>query len=445
MSRALSDAQKRSDSPTTEESNRQPPKARGWSDTRSPLRRFRTAPKKPLSVSDLTAGTWCELQYFYTLTKLGGKRTRTAAMKGGTAIHERLERELYEQVHIEIEKKEDNFGLKIWNIIQGLRTLRDTGMTREIEVWGLVDGNVVNGIVDILSYDNPDPELEGDVISSRGSQQSESSAHQLALGNKVIFIRDIKTRGSKTPPSQPAVRTALIQLFLYHRFLAQMASEQLDFLQVFERYGLDPDESFSDRFMAQIGDAYDGIFSDTQSETTETTDPSAGFVSAPSSPSQIEVISDYGGDSSSYGYGQKGDSFMKYRTLRSLLPLLKFELQLTFPRGAATLGQIVAVEYRYRARSDDDPEAGSIICTNSWYFKPDTLDAYLEDNMRWWRGEREPRGVPLEEGFKCRYCDFVGDCEWQTNLEQEALRKVKRESAEREESVGKRRVTSIQW
>jgi exonuclease V len=57
----------------------------------SPLVRFRSFPKKPFSVSDLIAGAWCELQYYYTLTKLpGGKKTRTAAMKGGSKVHKKL-------------------------------------------------------------------------------------------------------------------------------------------------------------------------------------------------------------------------------------------------------------------------------------------------------------------------------------------------------------------
>lgn len=89
---------------------------------------------KTLSVTDLTAGTWCELQHFYTLTRLpGGKKTRTAAMKRGTRLHEKLEREVFRTVQVEVTKREDNSGLKLWNMIQGLRVLRDQGATREFE------------------------------------------------------------------------------------------------------------------------------------------------------------------------------------------------------------------------------------------------------------------------------------------------------------------------
>ena len=36
-----------------------------------------------------------------------------------------------------------------------------TGLTRELEVMGVVDGEVIIGIIDELSYACPDEELEG--------------------------------------------------------------------------------------------------------------------------------------------------------------------------------------------------------------------------------------------------------------------------------------------
>jgi exonuclease V len=476
VSRALSEADKASESLE---------KAKGRAkdlveDNRPPILRFRTFPMKPFSVSDLTAGSWCELQYYYTLTQLpGGRKTRTAAMKRGSEVHEKLEREVYTPVQIDVTKKEDVFGLKIWNTIQGLRVLRDTGLTRELEVWGMVDGNVVNGVIDGLSYENPDPESEEEVLSSRGSSQTVTNSQMTDPGTPYnkgrdyeIYITDVKTRTTAAPPSQAQVRVAIIQLFLYHRFLTQMATDQLDYLRVFERYGLNPDEPFSDSFMAQIGAIHGEIFADIDAETSSASSFSGasselsnglengGFVSAPSSPSQLssfDLAED--GESSSPSHSRK----LKYRTLRALLALLKFEIHLTFPRGAADLGQIVAVEYRYRSREDRttttttsaepetspeeadasssgkrrrrstpgngpgpvQPEDGSVICTNTFFVEPHTLDLYLEETMRWWKGEREPHGVPLEEAFKCRSCEFVEGCEWRRKLDMEAIKKAK--------------------
>ena len=445
-------------------------------DSRSPLLRFRTFPMKPFSVSDLTAGSWCELQYFYTLTTLpGGKRRRTAAMKRGTKIHKKLERELFTPVEVAIAKKEDNFGLKIWNMIQGLRTLREQGFTREFEVWGMVEGNLVCGVIDRMSSENPDAELQEDVLSNRGSSQTITNSQPYELstpGDYEIFISDVKTRSSASPPPQTQVRVSLIQLFLYHRFMSDMASDRLDYMRVFERYGLNPDEPFSDAFIAQIGAVHDEVFTEADAETASTfsnheaadADSNADFVSAPSSPSQLS-------------FADSPEPKLKYGSLRALVGLLKFELALTFPRGASDLGKIVAVEYRYRGRDspppsptvppttttnpnglgpeddDDDyddetdplpapdakpdskpapepepnaePKPGSVICTHTFFVEPETLDMYLSETMRWWRGERPPRGVaPDEAGFKCRVCDFNDVCEWRAKMDREALRRA---------------------
>lgn len=462
-------------------------------DNRSPLLRFRTYPKKPFSVTDLTAGAWCELQYFYTLSRLpGGKKTRTAAMRKGTRIHSRLEREIFRPVKIDVTKREDSFGLKIWNMIEGLRVLRMRGVTREFEVWGIVHGNVVCGVIDGMSYDNPDLELQEDVLSSRGSQTITNSQPyvQNTPDGDQIFLTDVKTRNSTNPPPQSQTRVSLIQLFLYHRFISDMASDRLDYMRVFERYDVKPDEPFSNHFMDQLAVFQDAKSTrgnlDTDSDDTvsngqmlndDDTDSNNGeFVSAPSSPSQVS-------------FADPAQASPEYHTLRNLLSLLKFELALTFPRGAADLGSIVAVEYRYRGRDPIDPKpntttpglgpdeadpypgpaaaavsaeanavkaaigeatendaaaapsintplepaVGSVICTNSFFVEPETLDLYLNETLRWWTGERRPRGVaPFEAGFKCRSCEFADDCSWRRDIDQEALHKARMKRLERE-------------
>ncbi|KAK3898776.1 exonuclease V [Staphylotrichum tortipilum] len=424
----------------------------------SPLLRFRSYPMKPLSVTDLTAGAWCELQHYYALTRLpGGRKTQTKAMKRGSNLHQNLELQLFKPVRIEIAKKEDNFALKIWNMIQGLRVLVEQGFTREFEVWGMVNGNLVCGVIDGLSYDNPDEELEEDVLSSRGGSQITADSEPYepsAKGDHQVFITDIKTRRTPNPPPQMQVRSSILQLFLYHRFLCDMADNQLDYMRVFERYRLNPDEPFSDTFMAQIGNLHDEIFPSTDDEsdsilsdgTADGDGNGAEFVSAPSSTSQVSFADDESIASTA--------PQMKYRTLRSLVTLLKSELRAVFPRGAADIGSIVAVEYRYRGRDEpppppdareqqqdqqqqqdqtkaqpqqppSSPEHASIICTNTFFVEPDTLDLFLFETMAWWTGARPPRGVPPEEaGLKCQSCEFRDVCEWRSGLDRAALQRA---------------------
>lgn len=342
-------------------------------------------------------------------------------MKGGSKLHKQLEDEVHTTVTVDIAKKEDAFGLKLWNIIQGLRTLRDTGMTRELEVWGVVDGNVVNGVIDGLTYENPDPEFEEEIRSSQGSRSSSLPQGQRKITDLLgpddgksprIYLFDVKTRGSSTLPTGATVRPTKIQLCLYHRFLANMASGKLDFPYVFARYGLSLDEPFSDTFIAQIGALHDEIFHDAESEPSSP--PGLGPTSSP-----------------------PASDFIQYNTLRGLLPLLQSELRLTFPRGVDSLGTVVKVEYRRRARnpaepvpdyvngegSEDDTAAdGNVIGENVFYVDDAVLDQYLAKDMEWWRGAREPRGVVIEEAYKCRTCEFVGACDWRRDQEAELLK-----------------------
>lgn len=413
-------------------------------DTRSPLERFRTFPRKAFSVSDLTAGAWCELQYWYTLTRLPfGKKTRTLAMKGGSKVHQDLEDKVHVTVEIEIETKEDAFGLRLWNIIQGLRTLRDTGLTRELEVWGTVDGKVVNGLIDGLSYENPDPEWEEEIRSSQGSQNNNSSeppkarkqrynrhrrAEETDLQkitdffespnkkaaasppDKKIYLTDVKTRGSRTLPSGAAIRPSKIQLFLYHRFLSDMAADRLDYVEVFRRYGLNPYEPFSDDFVAQIGSLHDEIFHDPASNASKPAASSGGvplFPTHPSSPPAPDII--------------------RYTSLHTLVPLLQSELALTFPCGAESLGPLVKVEYRSRGHGgsgESDTAAGEVLGQNIYWVDDAALQLYLNEDMEWWRGERPAKGVPVDEAYKCRSCEFAEDCVWRNEQDGKMLRRT---------------------
>lgn len=378
-------------------------------DPRPPVVRFRTFPKKPFSVSDLTAGAWCELQYEYTLTRLpGGKKTRTLAMKAGSKVHQKLEDEVHTTVQIEIVTKEDAFGLKIWNIVQGLRTLRDTGLTRELEVWGFVNGNLVNGVIDVLNYQNPNPEFEEEWLSSQGSHSVNSDEAQKKITNffasdnpdeskpkdiRKIYLTDVKTRGVKNVPKGAAIRPTKVQLYLYHRFLAQMAQDNIDYLQVFNRYGLDADAPFSDAFLAQIGELHDDIFHD-------------------SSP----ILCD--NSASSQGSANRHD-LLRYRTLQELVSLLRNELKATFPAGANSLGSVVTVEYRHRG------DEGSLIGTNILAVDTDVLDQYLDEYMQWWRGERPAAGVDIEEAYKCSTCEFAEICRWRQEMDFEILSRAR--------------------
>ncbi|KAH8173517.1 exonuclease V - a 5' deoxyribonuclease domain-containing protein [Sarocladium implicatum] len=379
-------------------------------DERSPLQRFRSYPRKPLTVTDLTSGSWCELQYWYTLTRLpGGRRTRTAAMKQGTKVHKKLEDEVHTTVRVEVTTKEDWFGLKLWNFVQGLRTLRETGLTRELEVWGTVDGNLVNGVIDELSHENPNPEFEAE-LSSQELQHDKLSQSALTdyfppktktHKGKKVYLADVKTRGTLKPVSAALLRPAKIQLLLYHHFLADMASDKLDFFQVFRRYGLNADATFSDAFLAQISGLHDEI-----------------FVDAPESEREQSPIMEQQSSHLDEVHELQKD-LLKYQSLRELVVLVKEELQLTFPAGAESIGHMLNIKYVYR-------EDGREIDTHDFPHSDAAMKDYLSHYMPWWRGERKADGVQIEEAFKCRTCEFVEDCTWRQEMDAERVANARR-------------------
>lgn len=377
-------------------------------DTRSPVERFRTKPQKAFSVTDLVSPAWCELQYWYTLTKHGRKR-RTPAMRQGTAVHTKLEREVHQIVRVDARTPEDKWGLRIRNVIQGLRTLRSTGLTRELEVWGTVDGHVVNGIIDELSFIHPDTALEESAYAS--SLKGDTSPDQstlfdfykssgnggslaTAMGSKrrsnsnKIYICDVKTRGIKRLPSKGAENPAKMQLMLYHQFLGLLATDTVDLSILAARYNLDLSRKFSDDFIAQLMSldeaSYDSI--------------------ADASQTQYEQIFDW--------------------SMSGLWAVMINELKLTLPEGDASLGNVLKVEYR--ARSD-----GEIIGSTTFMNDKKALARFIDHEMEWWRGNRKAEGVSIEDSYKCFSCDFKDTCEWR-EAQHEILRNSKVE-------VGKKR------
>jgi exonuclease V len=371
-----------------------------------------------MTVTDLTAGAWCELQYWYTLTRLpGGRRTKTAAMRQGSKVHQALEDEVHTTVKIEILTKEDGFGLKLWNLVQGLRTLRDTGLTRELEVWGTIDGTFVNGVIDSVSYDNPNPDFQEELSSQESQVDHEQSRltdffpprEDKSKRRKQVkaYIADVKTRGSVRPVTNVLLRPAKIQLLLYYRFLADMAAGRLDFFKLFRRYGLDADDTFSDAFIAQIGSLHDDIFVDASMSIDENPQSSGQALD--------------GGPNSSWSTepesSQDGPDLLRYKTLRELVPLVQQELELTFPEGEDSLGHILRVQYVHR-------NDGKQINVHDFPVSKQALENFLGDYMPWWKGEREAQGVSIEEAFKCRTCEFASDCTWRQEIDEEMVRKA---------------------
>ncbi|CBY01958.1 hypothetical protein LEMA_P007450.1 [Plenodomus lingam JN3] len=371
-------------------------------DTRAPLERFRTKPKKCLSVTDLVSPAWCELQYFYTLSKFG-RKPRTQAMRTGSKIHQKLEDEVHSTVPVQVHTKEDRFGLRIWNAISGLRCLRETGLTRELEVWGILQGQVVNGVIDELSYQCPDPDFEeqleragaeqrGGIVPlppgqmsiteafANSSQPSERDDTWMpdSISDRQIYLADVKTRSVRSLPTGASLRPTKMQLMLYRKLLESLSLNTVDAETVFARYDVQP--------------------------------------LLPFSPTFLDAIQDIGPDAQA----------PNYPNLLSLWSLLVTETQTTVP--PTNLSPILRAEFRYA-------NTGEVIGSELTVYTTEVIDRYVDEEMAWWKGYREAKGVEVEEAFKCRMCDFSDECTWRRTKVEEATEKARLRRMARERSA----------
>jgi exonuclease V len=459
--------------------------APGETDVRSPIERFRKPPNKAFSVTDLISPAWCELQYWYTLTKHGRKR-RTAAMKQGSTIHKTLEDEVHTTVPIEITTKEDAMALRIWNVIQGLRTLREFGITRELEVWGLVDGELVNGVIDQLSYECPDAELEAsaasfyaDVEASRAvmpeyqmsltdyllspsqggkrlsdiswneenqrcsDEPSSSDPHSSqgpfeTFDMPRVYLTDIKTRASNSVPTvkSTSFRPTLLQLQMYYHMLNRLiTSEDVSIELLASRYNLDAERTFTDAFIAEVGGLNDQFF-----DALSTTEFDPDFIP---SPEDVITRRPSHADASSAEDGPPGSQdstsvLLAHNNLSSLWKLMKDQLRLTFipdSSSAVSVAPSIPSEFqphilepyqtlisplltaRYLSSEPTADLRPRVLGSRSFLFDPTTMASYLSDQMEWWRGQRDPRGVEVMEAWKCRICEFREECTWRQEKE----------------------------
>lgn len=362
------------------------------------------------------------MQYFYSLSKYGRKR-RTPAMKQGTTIHKILEEQVHTTVPVEVTTVEDAWGLRFWNIIQGLRTLRETGITRELEIWGIIDGEIVNGIIDELSYGCPDPGLEASASTYYANAQADkdplpeyqrsiteylvnpfgqpinSIGPSSSTPSRKVYLTDLKTRTVPSLPSGTSFRPTQMQLSLYHYVLSTMAapSTAIPLSSLAARYSFSPDTPFTDAFIAQVGSLND-IFSGHMDVDLPSTQQSL------SSQDSLTMLT-------------------SHPTLASLYTLLLTQFHATFPQGAASISPVLTASYRLgkAIKIAQEVESSDFIGQKSFLFDRTVFDSFVQDEMRWWKGERETKGVDIDEAWKCQGCEFRDECVWIAKRQDELL------------------------
>jgi exonuclease V len=360
-------------------------------------------------------------------------------MKQGSNVHKVLEEQVHTEVPVDVVSKEDRFALRIWNVVQGLRTLRRTGMTREMEVWGVVQGEVVNGIIDQVTTTCPDEEAEAEMLkqtdggstgsalekakdakplppgqmtlsdfyagSTYGSimsQDSRSSIGALHQKPKTLYVVDVKTRQSNTlPPQGTQTKPTHYQLMMYYKLLSELAANMVDAEKVFTRYGLAARATFSDRFIAQMSTL--GVEAEDDQPNIS---PWVNEDTEPHPPQQDSL-----------------DILLTHNNLITLWSYMIFEFSRTIKTSLSqptstlpSLSLLLTAEFRTQS-------SGSLLGRRHFTFSSEKVNDYANDELRWWRGERETRGVDIEDAFKCRICDFAEGCTWRATKIEDAVKK----------------------
>ena len=307
------------------------------------------------------SGVWCEQQFKYGLEQ--GFKRPTAAMKKGTKVHKALEEQVHTIVQVEITTNEDQWGLKLFNMCQGLLSLRRGGLTRELSVFGFLNGYFVQGIIDEISYTKPrthvaekappaaasdessDSDSDGGVllpIDLTGSSPPPSTPkHKL-----VAYVSDTKTRATQTIPGSSQRRATALQLMFYHLLLSSLCAGDVDFTKVLENFELDGSKNFSDTFLAQIA----------------------------SLDSDINL-----------------EELLENNSLWGLWRILQCKLR----ENISTIGNALTVNYRSQ-------KYGNVMETQTFDYDEAFLTKHLNHTIDWWEGKRPTVGVEIEEAWKCK-------------------------------------------
>ncbi|KAJ3569735.1 hypothetical protein NP233_g4858 [Leucocoprinus birnbaumii] len=439
---------------------------------RSPLESFRRY--GVLSVTDLVSPSWYDISrpasklIFSPLDINAGERPksfRSASGKEiktdgtvaahndvitskGKAIHKTLEREVKPQeTVVEVATTEERWALRLVNMMISLRGMRLEGFTREMPVFGVEDGEVIVGIIDELVYqpvpneasndepadtsDPSQPKIDSFFTPSKSSKKATASMDP----SYTLQVIDTKTRQRPSLPLEEDTLSSRLQLMLYHRLLSKLvvSESSFNFMEFWQIANVNPERQLSWRFIEQAGlIAGEGEFQvDNLNDLSvlwhdlilqlnitgvddqltliyrlQTPGRRKKARSIPS-PSQLIPVSIAAEATSFENPSSKSPSLS--------LPTTSIANGVTDPLPGNSANEVGVPE---NPREDTAEQDGvkevqpQILGTKVFNYDAGLLFSYLTDVLAWWRGQRKPKGVPVELARRCTTCEYCNDCEW---------------------------------
>ncbi|RIA85161.1 exonuclease V [Glomus cerebriforme] len=169
-------------------------------------------------------------------------------------------------------------------------------------------------------------------------------------------ISDTKTRMKPFLPNQTNIPPSVkYQLMLYKKLFDELAEGVIDDIKIFQTLQLNPDLEFSNEL--------------------------ANFIKI-----------------NCEDFNEKEKEFKP--NLRNLIKVVINHFGKIWKSS-----NILEVSYKFQK---DGRDLGSL------YFEYDEnqIENHLTKSTKYWKGDRKPEGVPIEEAWKCRNCEFADNCEW---------------------------------
>ncbi|KAF3909420.1 hypothetical protein AA313_de0201885 [Arthrobotrys entomopaga] len=413
-------------------------------DTRSPLDRWRSrGGNTKLSVSDLLSNMWCEQQYHYTL--LRGFKRRTVEMQAGTKIHREMEEQVHTVVPVTVKTKHDKWGVRIWNMIQGIETLRTTGLTRELEVWGWIDGVFINGVIDEVNFkkfeieapgkkENLKPERIGDKqeegeVSNAGNVTEAiiAAAASTAEDSGDVLATPKKKRGrpKKNPdpispePITPRQQSSILDFITPSPKKSRTKGQPAYVLDLKTRASAkipEPGTSQSNSVHYQLM-LYRLLLNDMIKVTPKSmVKKLCTHHDIPADePFSDDLIAELAGMGNETEPGSDElDLLLENNSIEKLYKLYHRKLKETISKIAPEL----TVVYRWQ-------QDGRFLASAEYSADDEMLKEHVDSVIAWWKGQRETVGVEMEEAWKCKRCEFEDDCTWRANKIEEAMERMR--------------------
>ncbi|KAJ7638348.1 exonuclease V [Roridomyces roridus] len=364
--------------------------------------------------------------------------------KRGRFIHKELELELVspgEIIEIKAATREDQWALRLFNLLSSLVSLMVQRCAREITVFGVVHGVVVVGIISPRLGPNA-PQIRLSLPQSERSAALRPSDEVSAAPQHTLRVIDTKTRRVDSMPSDEDAEPARLQLMIYRRFLTTLLdmSTPFDYATFFAHLHLDPSAPFSHDFRSQMAELVPDMAPTCLFDVATLLRTRITELGIPPVDETMQIV-----------YRSQNKYLLRpkprathTREEDELAMAIQMSLQEGFDTDLANalrmslldrsveapealpgeFGRLRVVNQRAGQHQDGRPQMSTeteakIIGTKEFPNNDAMLDEFLDSALQWWQGTRKARGVSVRQTNRCYSCEYHNDCEWREEKAEE--------------------------